>query len=60
MDMFKCFNFFNFHPVCNKYPMNIEHIIILTNHMFFCFWNCYFLAGKLRHKPGAKKIKNKL
>jgi hypothetical protein len=33
--------------------MNIEHII-LTNRMFFCFW-C-FLAGKLRHKPGAKKL----
>ena len=25
-----CFNFFNFHPVCTKYPINIEHII-LTN-----------------------------
>ena len=23
-----CFNFFNFHPVCTKYPMNIEHIIL--------------------------------
>jgi hypothetical protein len=23
---------------------------------FFCFWNCYFLAGKLRHKRGAKKL----
>jgi hypothetical protein len=49
-----CFNFFNFHPVCTKYLMNIEHIT-LTNRMFF--WNCYFLAGKLCHKPGAKKFK---
>jgi hypothetical protein len=24
-----CFNFFNFHPVCTKYPMNIEHIILI-------------------------------
>jgi hypothetical protein len=23
----------------------------------FCFWNCYILAGKLRHKLGAKKLK---
>jgi hypothetical protein len=25
--------------------------------MFFYFWNCYFLADKLRHKLGAKKLK---
>ena len=35
-----CFNFFNFHPVCTIYPINIEHII-LTNRMLF-FLNCYF------------------
>jgi hypothetical protein len=32
----KCFNFFNFHPVSTKFPMNIEHIIP-TNRMFFVF-----------------------
>jgi hypothetical protein len=83
-----CFNFFNFHLVCTKYPMNIEHIILtlpppqtiqpvmsmpvrrlkfetkacgggrfLQIVCFFCFWDCYFLAGKLLHKPGAKKLK---
>jgi hypothetical protein len=29
-----CFNFFNFHPVSTKFPINIEHVI-LTNRMFF-------------------------
>ena len=51
-----CFNFFNFHPVCTKYPMNIQHIILQIV-CFFYFWNCYFLAGKIRHKPGTKKLK---
>jgi hypothetical protein len=50
-----CLKFFNFHPISTKFPMNIEHII-LTNRMFFGF-GIYFLAGKLRHKLGAKKIK---
>ena len=36
-----------------KFAMNIEHI--LTNRFFVSFWNCYFLAGKLCHKRGAKK-----
>ena len=50
-----CFNFFNFHPVCTIYPINIEHII-LTNRMLF-FSELLLLAGKLLHKPGAKKFK---
>ena len=39
------FNFFNFHPVSTKFPINIEHVI-LTNRMFFVFRNATFLAGK--------------
>jgi hypothetical protein len=31
-----CFNFFNFHPVSTKFPMNIGHNI-LTNRMVFVF-----------------------
>jgi hypothetical protein len=50
-----CFNFFNFHPVCTKYPMNISFLQIAC--FLFYFWNSYFLADKLRHKPGAKKLK---
>ena len=50
-----CFNFFNFHPVSTKYSMNLEHIILTKTHVF-CFWNCYFSAGKLRHKLAAKKL----
>ena len=53
-----CFNFFNFHPVCTIYPINIEHII-LTNRMLF-FSELLLLTGKLLHKPGAKKFKVKL
>ena len=40
-----CFNFFNFHPVSTKFPINIEHII-LTNLLFFVFRIATFLAGK--------------
>ena len=40
-----CFNFFNFHPVSTKFPINIEHVI-LTNRMFFVFQIATFLAGK--------------
>jgi hypothetical protein len=50
-----CFNLFNFHPVSNKFPMNIEHVI-LKNRMFFVFRIATFLAGKRRHKLGAKKL----
>jgi hypothetical protein len=39
-----CFNFFNFHPVSTKFPMNIEHVI-LTNRMFFVFGIAKFWAG---------------
>ena len=55
-NFFACFNFFNFHPVSTKFPMNIEHII-LTNRMFFVFGIANFLAGKLCHKLGVKKLK---
>jgi hypothetical protein len=27
-----CFNFFNFHPVCTKYPINIEHFSECVNY----------------------------
>jgi hypothetical protein len=40
-----CFNFFNFHPLSTKFPINIEHVI-LTNRMFFVFRIATFLAGK--------------
>jgi hypothetical protein len=40
-----CFNFFNFHPVSTKFPINIEHII-LANRMVFAFGISTFLAGK--------------
>jgi hypothetical protein len=39
-----CFNFFNFHPVCTKYPMNIQHII-LTNRMLFLFLELLLFGG---------------
>ena len=52
-----CFNFFNFHLVCTKYPINIEHII-LTNCMLFCFWNCYFL--EITSQTWRQKFLNKL
>ena len=50
-----CFNFFNFHPVSTKILIDIEHII-LTNRMVFVFRIATFLAGKWRHKLGAKKL----
>jgi hypothetical protein len=50
-----CFNFFTFYPVCTKIPWTQN--IFLQIICLFCFWNCYFLAGKLLHKPGAKKFK---
>ena len=32
-----CFNFFNFHPVPTKYPMNIEHVILIQIVWFLFF-----------------------
>jgi hypothetical protein len=39
-----CFNFFNFHPVCTKYPINIEHIL-LANRMLFLFLELLLFGG---------------
>jgi hypothetical protein len=46
-----CFNFFNFQPVCPKYPISFLQIVC-----FFLFLELLLFGGKLLHKPGAKKI----
>jgi hypothetical protein len=49
-----CFNFFNFHPVSTKFPINIEHII-LTNRMVFVFGTSSSIVFSLLSKLSKSK-----